>query len=369
MERCSVNLWRQGHLVPVMSQYADGHSDAALWEKFKGMAAHHVEEVPAHAQAIRLKEPVLVENAQESDLLAPYWVKTFGIRAALVVPLIAKDEVIGTLTIDDSRETRRWNTARVDLAMTIAAQVALSVENARLYDESQRARTDLEGKNADLNTFVYSVSHDLKAPLITIQGMAGLLLDEYRPQLPGDAVRYLERIQANIQQMERLIADLLALSRIGREARAPAAVSLAEVVDDVVAGLASAMRDRDVRLIRGDLPTVWGVRTQIEQVLGNLLSNAMKYLGDVREASIEVGTVDRGAFVECYVKDTGIGIDPAYHERIFEVFQRLKEIEVDGTGVGLAIVKKSVQASGGRIWVESAKGQGATFRFTWPKGQ
>ena len=103
--------------------------------------------------------------------------------------------------------------------------------------------------------------------------------------------------------------------------------------------------------------------------MGNLLGNAIKYLGDVAEASVEVGTVDRGAFVECYVKDNGIGIDPAYHERIFEVFQRLKEVEVDGTGVGLAIVKKIVQASGGRIWVESAKGQGATFRFTWPKGR
>ena len=368
IERCSINLWRNGHLAPVMSQFADGHHDPALWEKFKGMAAQHVEEVPAHAQAIRLKEPVLVENAQESNLLAPYWVEAFGIRAALVVPLIAKDEVIGTLTVDDAREPRRWNTAQVDLAMTIAAQVALSVENARLYDESQRARTDLEGKNAELDTFVYSVSHDLKAPLVTIQGMAGLLLEEYRPQLPGEAVRYLERIQVNTQQMERLIADLLALSRVGREARAPAAVSLAEVVDDVVAGLASAMRDRGVRLTRGDLPTIWGVRTQIEQVMGNLLGNAIKYLGDVAEASVEVGTVDRGAFVECYVKDNGIGIDPAYHERIFEVFQRLKEVEVDGTGVGLAIVKKIVQASGGRIWVESAKGQGATFRFTWPEG-
>jgi len=368
MERCSVNLWREGHLVPVMSQYADGHHDPALWQKFKSMAAQHVEDVPAHAQAIRIKQPVLVEDARNSDLLERYWVDAFGIRAALVVPLIAKDEVLGTLTVDDARGPRHWSTAYVDLAMTIAAQVALSVDNARLYDESQRARADLQGKNAELDTFVYSVSHDLKAPLVTIQGMAGLLLNEYRSQLPKDAERYLGRIQANTEQMERLIGDLLALSRIGREARAPAAVSLGEVVDDVAAGLASAMRERGVRMIRGDLPTVWGIRTHIEQVMGNLLGNAVKYLGDAVEASVEVGAVDRGALVECYVRDNGIGIDPAYHERIFEVFQRLQEVEVDGTGVGLAIVRKIVQASGGRIWVESAKGQGATFRFTWPKG-
>jgi signal transduction histidine kinase len=368
MERCSINLWRGAHLVPVMSQYADGHHDPALWQKFKGMAAQHVEDVPAHAQAIRMKQPVPVEDALNSDLLERYWVDAFGIRAALVVPLIAKGEVIGTLTVDDVRGPRNWSRAHVDLAMTIAAQVALSVENARLYDESQRARADLQGRNAELDTFVYSVSHDLKAPLVTIQGMAGLLLKEYGPQLPEDAARYLRRIQANTEQMERLIGDLLALARIGREARAPAAVSLGEVVDDVAAGLASAMQERGVRMIRGDLPTVWGIRTHIEQVMGNLLGNAVNYLGDAAEASVEVGTVDRGALVECYVRDNGIGIDPAYHERIFEVFQRLQEVEVDGTGVGLAIVKKIVEASGGRIWVESAKGQGATFRFTWPKG-
>jgi signal transduction histidine kinase len=168
--------------------------------------------------------------------------------------------------------------------------------------------------------------------------------------------------------MEQLILDLLALSRIGREARAATAVSLAEVVDDVVADLAGPIRERAIQLARGELPTIWGVRTQVEQVMGNLVGNAVKYLGDTSQGRVEVGALDRGSFVECTVRDNGIGIDPAYHERIFEVFQRLKDVDVEGTGVGLAIVKRIVQASGGQIWVESAKGQGATFHFTWPKG-
>jgi len=145
-------------------------------------------------------------------------------------------------------------------------------------------------------------------------------------------------------------------------------VSLAEALDDVAADLAGPIRERGIQLVHGELPTIWGVRAQIEQVMRNLVGNAVKYLGDTSEGRVEVGAVDREALVECYVRDNGIGIDPAYHERIFEVFQRLKEVEVEGTGVGLAIVRKIVQASGGRIWVESAKGQGATFRFTWPKG-
>ena len=368
LERCSITLLRDGQLVPVMSQFADGRHDPELWEKFKRLSRRSAKEASlAHLQAIQLKRPVAIEDARNSALLALDSVEIFGIRAALIVPLIAKGEAIGTLTFDEVRAPRHWSAAQVDLAMTIAGQVALSVENARLYDESQRARTDLQDKNAELDTFVYSVSHDLKAPLVTIQGMAGLVLDEYQAELPADAVRYLGRIQANTQQMERLIADLLALSRVGREARSPSAVNLDQVMDDVEADLAAAIKERGIELVRGELPTIMGIRTQLEQVWRNLVGNAVKYLGDHQHGRVEVGAVDRGAAVECFVRDNGIGIDPAYHERIFETFQRLKEIDVEGTGVGLAIVKKIVAAAGGRIWVESEKGQGATFRFTWPK--
>ncbi len=368
LERCSVTLLRDGQLVPVMSQFADGRHDPALWEKFKRLARRSSTEASlAHIQAIELKRPVLIEDARNSPLLALDSVEIFGIRAALVVPLIAKNEAIGTLTFDEVRAPRQWSAAQVDLAMTIAGQVALSVENARLFDESQRARTDLQDKNAELDTFVYSVSHDLKAPLVTIQGMAGLLLEEYHAELPADAARYLGRIQANTQQMERLIADLLALSRVGREARPPAAVNLDQVMDDVEADLAVAIKERGIELVRGELPAILGMRTQVEQVWRNLVGNAVKYLGDRPNGRVEVGAVVQGAVVECFVRDNGIGIEPVYHERIFETFQRLKEIDVEGTGVGLAIVKKIVAGAGGRIWVESGKGQGATFRFTWPK--
>jgi signal transduction histidine kinase len=161
--------------------------------------------------------------------------------------------------------------------------------------------------------------------------------------------------------------DLLALSRIGREARPAQAVRLAEVVDDVLAELAGPIQERGIEIVRGDLPTLVGIRTQIEQVLGNLLGNAIKYLGDGPAPRVEVGAVDRGHLVECYVRDNGIGIDPAYHQRVFEIFQRLKEVEADGSGVGLTIVKKIVEAAGGRTWVQSAKGQGTTVHFTWPK--
>jgi len=166
--------------------------------------------------------------------------------------------------------------------------------------------------------------------------------------------------------MERLLLDLLALSRIGRAARPPEDVVLADLVDDVLAELGEPLRTRGIKVTVGDLPKVWAVRVEMEQVVRNLLTNAVKYMGDTETPAIEVSAVTRGATVEIAVRDSGIGIDPAYHERIFEIFQRLKQIPADGTGVGLAIVKKIVERAGGRIWIESAAGEGSTFRFTWP---
>jgi signal transduction histidine kinase len=292
------------------------------------------------------------------------WIAEIGGRAILAVPLIG-EHVVGAL-VAYRPNGAQFTDDEVEYLSVFASQVAAALENARLYAESQRARAELQSKNAELDTFVYSVSHDLKAPLVTIQGMAGLLLEEYRAQVPEGAARYLGRIQANAQQMEQLILDLLALSRIGREGRAATTVNLGEVLDDVVAELAGRIRERAIQVVRGELPTVWGIRTQVDQVLSNLVGNAVKYLGDTPGGRVEVGAIDRGTFVECYVRDNGIGIDPAYHERIFEVFQRLKDVNVEGTGVGLAIVKRIIQTHEGRIWVESAKGQGATFWFTWP---
>lgn len=258
--------------------------------------------------------------------------------------------------------------ALVCVAQDLTARKQAEAQLARQAQELARSNAELRAKNAELDSFVYIVSHDLKAPLVTLQGMSTILLEDYGDKLDGEARHFVERIQANTRQMESLIMDLLAMSRIGREAKAPEAVRLADMVDEFLMEMADQVRERGITVVRGDLGAVWAVRMQMEQVMGNLLSNAVKYIGNPPSPVIEVGSADRGEFLECYVKDNGIGIDPLYHERIFEIFQRLGEIETEGTGIGLAIVRKIVEGAGGRIWVESAKGVGATFRFTWPKG-
>jgi signal transduction histidine kinase len=321
-------------------------------------------------------------------VLDPVWpfprdlrLETLGVVVSMRVMLLA---AVSAFVVASAKAMRRHVAAieeRESLLTRQARELALARDEAEaahahaertiaaLLAAEQELRTknaELDAKNAELDGFVYSVSHDLKAPLVAVQGFTDILVEDYGARFDDQGRHFLARVQANVQQMERLIHDLLALSRIGRDARAPEPVSLAEVVDEFEAEMAPALRERAITVRRHDLGALWGVRTEIEQVVRNLLGNAVKYLGDTRAPVVEIGMREDGAEVECYVKDNGIGIDPLYHDKVFEIFQRLREVEAEGTGVGLAIVKKIVTRAGGRVWVESLKGQGATFRVRWP---
>jgi signal transduction histidine kinase len=281
------------------------------------------------------------------------------------MPLRLNDRMLGFVTII-TRTERVFTKDEEEILELFAGKAASALANARLHEATERALSEIQATNAELDSFVYSVSHDLKAPLVTIHGMSSMLLAECASGLGERGRHYLARIEANIGQMGRLISDLLALSRIGREGRPAELVSLTEVADEVLASQAEPVRARRVKVVRHELGSVWGVRVQLQQVLGNLIGNAVKYLGDSPDPQVEIGASHHDGWVECYVRDNGIGIDAAYHAQVFDLFQRLKEIPAEGTGVGLAIVKKIVEAAGGRVRVESAKGHGATFFFTWP---
>jgi signal transduction histidine kinase len=367
MDRCSVFLYRGERLVPVMSQFADGRVDPDLGKMFKAREAEGFVRVPFLDEAVATRAPIVVDDAQ-TDPRIPVSLRNFRGRRILALPLMRPDKVVGVLTLAYVDRDRPIRPAQINLGMTIGSQIALALENWRLLAETRSQAAALREKNVELDSFIYTVSHDLKAPLMTIQGMSSLVLEEHAAGLDEEGRHYLERIQANTEHMERLILDLLALSRIGREGRSAEKVHLGELVDEVLVDLTELLRERGIKVVMEDLATVWAVRGQMEQVLRNLVTNAIKYMGDAPSPTIEIGTLDRGAELECWVRDTGIGIDAAYHERVFEVFQRLKEVEAEGSGVGLTIAKKIVQAGGGRIWVESARGQGSTFRFTWPAG-
>ena len=287
-----------------------------------------------------------------------------GYTHFLGVPLRVGERTIGVLTF---RARRPFTTPDQELGEAFAGQAAIAIEQSRLLAATEAQAATLKAKNAELDSFVYSVSHDLKSPLVSIEGLSSVLLSEYGEGLDLDGRHFLERIQANVQHLERLIGDLLALSRIGRDARPLEDVELAEVVEAVLEDLSVAISTRGVEIVQGELACVRAIRAQMEQVIRNLMSNAVEYLGDTPTPRVEIRTIEHDDGIECLVRDNGIGIDPAYHDKVFEMFQRLNEVEAQGTGVGLPIVKKIVDGGGGRIWIESARGAGTTVHFTWPR--
>jgi len=249
-----------------------------------------------------------------------------------------------------------------------ALQQQLEVEE-RITRKLEEKTEELSKSNEELNAFVYTVSHDLKAPVVSLQGFSSILMRDYEDRFDEIGKMYVERIQKNSEHMGILINNLLELSRIGRIKGQEELVNISDVISDKSNELVIQLEERGTKLIIDDeMPTVKCDRTRISQIFANLISNANKFMGqDNEEPTIEVGYESQDGYHKFYVRDNGIGIDEEYHEKIFQIFQRLDDIETEGTGVGLAIVKKIVENFGGSIWVDSAKGKGSTMYFTMLK--
>ncbi|HVP96776.1 ATP-binding protein [Methanoregula sp.] len=224
---------------------------------------------------------------------------------------------------------------------------------------------ELERKNAELERFTYTVSHDLKSPLITIRGFAGLVEEDIRRNDTEGVARDLKRIDAAAQKMETLLQDLLNLSRIGRIVNPPEKVPFTEIAHEAVELLNAPIKKREVNVtIDPDMPVISVDRGRIREVVTNLVENAIKFMDDQQHPEIHIGVQYDGGSPVFFVKDNGIGIDPRYHKRIFNLFEKL-DPKKEGSGAGLAIVKRIVELHGGKIWVESeGEGSGSTFRFT-----
>lgn len=227
---------------------------------------------------------------------------------------------------------------------------------------------ELADKNAELETFVYTVSHDLKTPIVTIEGFIGAIREDFGDLIPEEGERYLGYMSDAALKMESLINDLLELSRIGRLTEKKSTFSFAGIVEVVLKELEPQIRARGIALkIREDLPRVYGERKRLAQVMENLLSNAVKYIGKENPSPrIDVGIEEQSGQEVFFVRDNGIGIEEIYFEKIFQVFQRLPSARKagEGTGIGLAIVKRVIESHGGRVWLTSVPGKGSTFFFT-----
>jgi signal transduction histidine kinase len=231
--------------------------------------------------------------------------------------------------------------------------------------EREKLINELEGKNSELERFTYTVSHDLKSPLITIKGFLGFLEQD---AANGNIVRLkadIQRIASATDKMQMLLNELLDLTRIGRLVNPSQNVDFHELVREAVELVHGQIQSRGIAIsIQENLPTVYGDRRRLVEVIQNLIDNAAKFMGDQPAPRIEIGQsqYERGLPV-FYIRDNGIGIDPAHHDRIFGLFNKL-DSESEGTGIGLSLVKRIIEIHGGRIWVQSEVGRGATFFFT-----
>ena len=250
----------------------------------------------------------------------------------------------------------------------LRSKVSVFVELARTTEVVRKQAAELEAANKDLESFSYSVSHDLRAPLRAIDGYTSILRERCGDALGDENNRVLGKIIENTQRMETLIKDLLAFSQLGRRPISAAEIDMDALAREVTDELRSAPGPQVPQCVLKPLPVGWGDRSLIRQVWLNLLSNAIKFTGTREVPSIELGGSSEETRNVYYVKDNGAGFDMRYYDKLFGVFQRLHSArEFPGTGVGLAIVQRVVARHGGRAWAEGKLGEGATFYFALPK--
>jgi PAS domain S-box-containing protein len=240
-------------------------------------------------------------------------------------------------------------------------------ERKRAEEEREKLISELEAKNAELERFTYTVSHDLKSPLITIKGFLGML---EKDTAKGDTERMKDdigRISDAADKMNALLQELLELSRIGRMINPPEEVPFGDLVREAMETLAGRLAERNIQVdIAPDLPMIYGDALRILEVLENLIDNAVKFMGDEANPLIEIGAREDDGETVFFVRDNGVGIDPKYHDKIFGLFDKL-DPKSEGTGVGMAIVKRIIEVHGGLIWIESdGAGTGSTFCFNIP---
>lgn len=318
-----------------------------------------------------------LSNTVISDARVSYkeWAKRKGMVAFAGYPLIVEERLVGVVAMFAHKELADDT---VEALGSIATSIAQGIKRKRVEEEIKRLNEQLERRvqqrtaqlteaNKELESFSYSVSHDLKAPLRHINGFAEMLKRKVAPTLDEASLRYLKNILQSAERAQILIEDLLSFSRMGRAEMRRSIVDMDQLLRNSIQNLEPDAHRRDIDWQIGELPEVWAEPSMLGLVWQNLLSNALKYTRSREQATIAIGSrleEDEAIF---FVQDNGVGFDMRYVDKLYGVFQRLhEEEEFEGTGIGLANVRRIVQRHGGRSWAEGEVGSGATFYFTLP---
>ncbi|GAB4582029.1 MAG: hypothetical protein Fur0022_47810 [Anaerolineales bacterium] len=296
-------------------------------------------------------------------------------RSEMALPLLIHGEAIGAMTVQSAIEAA-FTEEDIAVVQVMSDVVAIAIQNARFHTQlsgyaeelEQRVRertAQLEATNHELESFSYSVSHDLRTPLRAIHGYASILLEDFADTIPPPARSFQEKIRQNATKLGELVDGLLAFSRLGRKKLLKSEVDPLKLVREVLEELEPDIANRQLEIIVGELPTCEADPLLLKQVFANLLSNAVKFTRGRANARIEVGVKMTERGLAYFVQDNGAGFDMQYVNRLFGVFQRLhRDDEFEGTGVGLAIIQRIIHRHGGNVWVEAELDKGATFYFT-----
>jgi light-regulated signal transduction histidine kinase (bacteriophytochrome) len=252
-------------------------------------------------------------------------------------------------------------------AVEVTDQVMARRDMERRAGQLVQLTHDLEQSNRELDQFAYVASHDLKAPLRGIANLSTWIAEDLGDRLTDESREHVRLLQGRVHRMEALIDGILAYSRAARVRTAPELIDTGALVREVIELLAPA---GDVVIdVPSDMPTIDAERVPLQQVFMNLISNAVKYTRVERpDVRIQVGWRAGRESYEFFVRDNGPGIAPEYHERVWGIFQTLQARDkVEGTGIGLAVVKRIIESRGGSVWLESSPGNGSTFGFSWPR--
>ena len=347
-------------------------------------------------------ETLAINNIYESGLsqchiklLEEFQVKANAIVPILLSPSPSKDNssLWGLLIAHQCSDIRHWETNEVELLDKLGVQLAIAIQQAELLGDLQselntrkKAENSLREKalqlewanqellkitsllkkrNQELDHFAYVTSHDLKAPLRAIANLATWLSEDLEGQIPEENQQQLQLMQSRVKRMDGLIQGLLEYSRVGRKNTPAKIVNVGDLVNEAIDSLSPPPGFEIV--VDPNMPTLKTEALLLQQVFSNLISNAIKYHPQ-QEGKITVSVKEQDEFYQFAVADDGLGIEPQYHDRIFTIFQTLQARDTfESTGIGLSIVKKIVEGQGGKIWVESQLGEGATFYFTWRK--
>jgi PAS domain S-box-containing protein len=323
--------------------------------------------------------PIVVNDTAEmkKPLAVFHAFMTEEARSALIIPLLSKDDLIGAMYMVWT-EPGKVTPEGTEITEEVARQVTIAIEQDRLRRETIRHAEELEKRvelrteellltNKELEAFTYTVSHDLKAPLRGIHGFTEILMQEYAEELSTEGKRLCSVILENSQRMSSLIDDLLAFSRIGRIEMKQSFINMKDIINIVFSELTDETERERIELTLGSIRNITGDPSLIRQVWTNLLSNAIKFTKRKEKVLLSISSVNEDGMCIYRIEDNGAGFDMLHKDKLFGVFERLHNSrEFEGTGVGLAIVKRIIHRHGGDIWAEGEVDRGAVFYFSLP---